>query len=98
MTTRWQSEAACRGMDPDMFFPARGEDIRPIVATCDGCRVKDACLEHGLRHELGGIWGGTSAEQRRVLRRVRRIAIETPEIAAEALYDARRLTEAERAS
>jgi WhiB family redox-sensing transcriptional regulator len=64
---------SCRGMDPDVFFPDRGESLAPAKAVCGECIVRDECLEYALDHgERFGVWGGTSERERRRLRRARR--------------------------
>lgn len=59
-------QAACRGMDPDLFFPARGDTqaVNEAKATCAGCDVRALCAEAG-HGEHFGIWGGLSERQRR---------------------------------
>lgn len=73
--------AACRGMDPDLFFPLRGHvhgttyspEVAEALAACGRCEVRQECLEHALdAPERTGIWGGTFERQRRELRRERR--------------------------
>jgi len=70
----WMDFAACRDMDGDLFFPARGEDVSAAKAVCRTCVVRPTCLAYALEHdEYWGIWGGTSARQRQQLRmRMRR--------------------------
>lgn len=66
----WPAQAACRGVDPDLFFPDRGGNVDAALATCAGCPVRATCLADALlRGERHGIWGGTSERTRRVLRR-----------------------------
>ncbi|MFP5322758.1 MAG: WhiB family transcriptional regulator [Acidimicrobiia bacterium] len=66
---------ACRGADPDLFFPDRGESLEPAKAVCAECVVRDECLEFALAAgERFGVWGGTSERERRRIRRQRRIA------------------------
>jgi len=66
---------ACRGVDPDVFFPDRGESLEPAKAVCAQCAVRDECLEFALlAGERFGVWGGTSERERRRIRRDRRIA------------------------
>lgn len=68
----WHADAACRGVDPDLFFPERGESTREAKEICGICPVRRVCLEHALTHgERHGIWGGTSERERRSLRRSR---------------------------
>lgn len=69
------SDAACRGLDAELFYPGRGESTRPAKSVCRDCPVKAECLEFALvNHEGHGIWGGVSERERRRLRRVRRAA------------------------
>ena len=66
---------ACRGSDPDVFFPDRGESLEPAKRICAECVVRDECLEHALASgERFGVWGGTSERERRRIRRDRRTA------------------------
>lgn len=66
----WQADAACRGLDPDLFFPGQGEATSEIKAVCASCPVQEECLLYalGLR-EQHGIWGGRSERERRKMRR-----------------------------
>lgn len=69
----WQQRAACRGSDPELFFPDRGEDADPAKKICADCPVRQECLEAALaRGERFGIWGGMSERERRKIRRTRR--------------------------
>lgn len=76
----WRAAGNCVGVDPDLFFPKRGESTREAKAVCQGCTVRDECLEHALaRPERYGIWGGASERERRRLRRARRLAAQQGE-------------------
>ncbi|MDZ7673706.1 MAG: WhiB family transcriptional regulator [Acidimicrobiales bacterium] len=76
MTTSWSIRAACRGLDPLIFFPPTDDEAGPAKAICDECPVVEACLEHALgTREREGVWGGcTERERRRIIRRRRRAA------------------------
>lgn len=67
----WRSRAACRDVDPDLFFPAsdRGSEATRAKAVCAGCPVRSACLDEALHRIPEGIVGGLTAAERR--RRVR---------------------------
>jgi WhiB family redox-sensing transcriptional regulator len=71
----WTDHAACRGADPELFFPVgyagpAVEQETDAKAVCAGCAVRDDCLAWALRAgEPDGIWGGTSPEERRHMRR-----------------------------
>lgn len=70
-------DAACRDVDPDMFFPHAGQSHDEAKAICAACPVLDVCRDHAIRHERWGIWGGTSERERMRLRRELGIRLET---------------------
>ncbi len=76
MSLAWRQRAACRGVDPDIFYPVTDEEAEDAKAVCFGCPVKEACLEWALSsREKEGVWGGaTERERRRIIRRRRRSA------------------------
>jgi WhiB family redox-sensing transcriptional regulator len=84
--TEWQDEAACRGTDTDVFFPAAEADAGPAKAICATCPVADACLEHAIAtRQPEGIWGGlTATERHRLLRRRQKAARKARAAAADA--------------
>jgi WhiB family redox-sensing transcriptional regulator len=71
----WRDQSACRDTDPDLFFPVGTtgpaiEQIDNAKAVCGQCDVRQSCLEFALTsNQDSGIWGGTSEEERRKLRR-----------------------------
>jgi WhiB family redox-sensing transcriptional regulator len=71
----WRDQSACRDTDPDLFFPVGTtgpaiEQIDNAKAVCGQCDVRQPCLEFALTsNQDSGIWGGTSEEERRKLRR-----------------------------
>jgi WhiB family redox-sensing transcriptional regulator len=66
--------ASCQGVDPDLFYPERGESTKQAKAVCRGCEVREDCLEYALVNgEKFGIWGGLSERERRRLRRQRKL-------------------------
>jgi WhiB family transcriptional regulator, redox-sensing transcriptional regulator len=70
---QWKLKSACRGVDPDLFFPDRGGSVREAKEVCRGCPVREECLRYALENgESFGIWGGTSERERRSLRSRRR--------------------------
>lgn len=62
----WHAQAACRGVGPDRFYVAQGEDTRPARAMCADCPVSTPCAAAADGY---GIWAGTSPGQRRKARR-----------------------------
>lgn len=76
MQATWRNRAACRGIDPDVFFPVTEEDAEEAKAICFVCPVREACLEFALAaREKEGVWGGaTERERRRIVRQRRKTA------------------------
>lgn len=70
----WIAQANCRGVDPAVFYPGKGESHAAAKAVCDGCAVREQCLEYALGqggYGDHGIWAGTSERERRRIRRER---------------------------
>lgn len=67
----WQSDALCKEYPRVDFFPGHGEPQEPAQAVCRRCAVSSECLEFALSLSgwTSGIWGGTTHQQRRDLRR-----------------------------
>jgi WhiB family transcriptional regulator, redox-sensing transcriptional regulator len=76
MSLTWRNRAACRGVDPDVFYPASDEETEVAKAICAQCPVREACLEYALANrERDGVWGGaTERERRRMIRQRRKTA------------------------
>ena len=76
MNLSWRQHAACRGADPDTFYPATDEEAEEAKAVCATCPVRQACLEYALANrERDGVWGGlTERERRRLIRQRRKSA------------------------
>ncbi|HEC11258.1 MAG TPA: WhiB family transcriptional regulator [Acidimicrobiales bacterium] len=72
----WQIQAACRGLDAQIFYPVSEDDTDRAKAVCAACPVQATCLEYALAvREKEGVWGGaTEAERRRIIRQRRRAA------------------------
>ena len=71
----WRDLSACRDTSPDLFFPVGTtgpaiEQIAQAKAVCATCEVQAPCLEFAMvTNQDSGVWGGTSEEERRKLRR-----------------------------
>jgi WhiB family redox-sensing transcriptional regulator len=80
----WRADAACRTMDPSIFYPvpvgnssavkAARRLVDPYAAAravCSSCPVADECLSFALAiRDREGMYGGKSPdERRRILRR-----------------------------
>lgn len=68
----WRDAAACRGVDPDLFYPEAGEPGTEAKQVCRRCDVREECLTYALDNgEKMGVWGGMSERERRIVRRRR---------------------------
>jgi len=70
----WKLQAICRGMDPDIFFPERGDPARLAVAKsyCAQCPVTAECIEEAMvTNERSGVRGGLSGAERRAMARAK---------------------------
>ena len=71
----WHHYAACRSTDPELFFPVGTTDpaleqLGEAKVVCAGCAVQSMCLEWAILAGIDhGVWGGTSEEERRTVRR-----------------------------
>ena len=76
MNLAWRQHAACRGVDPDIFYPVSDEEAEAAKAVCAQCTVREMCLEYALMsRERDGVWGGaTERERRRIIRQRRKSA------------------------
>lgn len=68
----WQTRAACRDVNIEMFYSGEPDDTRAAIRVCRSCPVRRPCFEAALaRGEVFGVWGGTTErERRRVLREI----------------------------
>jgi WhiB family redox-sensing transcriptional regulator len=73
--SNWRGQAECLGSDPDLFFPlgGTGEPLAKALAAkevCGTCAVRRPCLQFALEtNQDTGVWGGTTEDERRSLRR-----------------------------
>lgn len=73
----WQERAACADKPPELFFPvgttgAARRQLRRAKQVCDGCGVRESCLQWA--EDVGadyGVWGGFDEDERRLQRRRR---------------------------
>jgi len=72
----WRDDAACGHTDPDLFFrPGTTglavSQMERAKRICQACPVRTPCLSWGLDQRSSlGIWGGTTEDERRVIRGV----------------------------
>ena len=76
MNLSWRQHAACRGIDPNIFYPVSDDEAEEAKGICAACPVRQACLEFALANrERDGVWGGaTERERRRIVRQRRKTA------------------------
>jgi len=68
----WWEDAACAGMDTDIFFPPKGSTAPEAKATCGRCSVVAECRSATDRIErwginpsdLHGVFGGETVAER----------------------------------
>lgn len=70
----WLDSAACRGADPELFFPVgvtgpAAADIRAAKAICWLCPAREPCLAYAVATgQDAGIWGGYDEGELRGMR------------------------------
>ena len=75
------ANAACRGVDTNLFYPTPRDDGRveydweTIRECCTTCPVHQPCFEYALEREEQGCWAATTPSFRRKLRRKLRIKV-----------------------
>jgi hypothetical protein len=83
----WQKHAACRDVDPELFFPPCDDDTSVIVARhrmavapiCGACPVATDCLRWALdTGQEHGLWAVTTPTDRRAIRRARSSGVPDP--------------------
>ena len=71
----WRHSALCREQDPELFFPIgttgpAADQVDDAKAVCRRCTVVEDCLTWALETgQDAGVWGGTSEDERRALKR-----------------------------
>ncbi|MGP3917711.1 WhiB family transcriptional regulator [Nonomuraea sp. 10N515B] len=85
--TSWMSWGLCAEVDPEVFFPERGESPRRAKVICAGCPVRQECLDYALAEEIQfGVWGGLTLLERRRFRRVHAAAGQVPGVAGRTAF------------
>lgn len=81
----WPELALCRQMDPEVFFPLKGDAGTQAKQTCAQCPVRTECLDYAIvADEKHGIWGGLNrAERQRAAQALEtRQSANTPKVGA----------------
>ena len=72
------TDALCREIGVELFFPENSsfpQEERFVRTLCNKCPVVVECREWAINHEEHGIWGGTTPNERRFIRRQRGIPL-----------------------
>ncbi len=72
----WAQDAECLGQPTEWFFPEKGGNglIKRAKRICAVCIAREPCLAYAMRQGpyLLGVWGGTTQNDRKRLRRRQR--------------------------
>jgi WhiB family transcriptional regulator, redox-sensing transcriptional regulator len=74
----WREDVACRDADPDLFFPistteAGQRQMEEAKRICRDCPAQIQCLAWAVENAVtDGVWGGTTPDERRVMRSLSR--------------------------
>ena len=66
------SNAACKGMDVDLFYSDAWLVQEELRDVCDSCPVLEKCRTHARTHEEFGFWAGETEKERQEWRREQR--------------------------
>ena len=78
----WRTKGVCQTVDPETFFPVPMAPADVAVGLCGRCPVAGACLAWALSvGDCHGVWGGTTARERRAMLVAWRTAEQTDELA-----------------
>lgn len=71
----WYDDAACRGLDVELFYAEEPGATSQALRVCATCPVRQPCHEVAMaQREAFGVWGGTpDTYRRRIFRREDRI-------------------------
>jgi hypothetical protein len=76
---------ACKGKPVGWWFPVKLASMNraqiaglkasttEAVKICNGCAIKDPCLDYSLEWEPFGIWGGYAESERHYIRKERKL-------------------------
>ena len=80
----WQDQSKCKDKY-DLFFPKVGRAPETkLQKICASCPVKQQCLDHALKYEEHGFWGGTNRKSRDRMRK--ELGIELASIEYESIF------------
>jgi WhiB family redox-sensing transcriptional regulator len=73
----WLSQANCRNMDTELFFPKDGQNLSPFVKeVCAECPVQEKCFWYANEsYSSMGIFAGTGARERQAWRTNNKVSL-----------------------
>ena len=75
MPPEWTRKALCAEVDPEIFFPDKGERTAHVKQICKACIVKVECLEYSIQNnERFGVCGGLTEHDRRKVRARKKVS------------------------
>ena len=78
----WRADAACLGLDPDLFFQDNSYDEATraaAIAVCETCPVQTECREYALSKppmKVKGVWGATTERKRTAMKAERKALVD----------------------
>jgi len=83
----WEfDQPLCAQVGAELFFQEDRDDKKPGMSEidynvarkiCHSCVHKVECAEWGIQHEVHGLWGGLTPQDREKVRRNRKIVVNT---------------------
>ena len=83
----WEfDQPLCAQVGAELFFQEDRDDKKPGMSEidynvarkiCHSCVHKVECAEWGTQHEVHGLWGGLTPQDREKVRRNRKIVVNT---------------------
>jgi hypothetical protein len=66
----WRGYGACKGSEVDFFPEPKAGRLGSLPARriCEACFVRGQCLDHALKYNELGIWGGTNEAERKYIK------------------------------
>jgi len=71
----WRDQSSCKGKQEFFFSDNKASLVREAKKICAECPVLQQCLAHGMKHDEYGVWGGLTANERRMARRAQRSSL-----------------------
>lgn len=67
------TNAACKDLGVGLFFPdSREQEMaikKQVIKICASCPIFRQCLDYALHVKVDGLWAGTTANERRMIRK-----------------------------